>query len=148
MVNAGGEACTPQVLARWATKGRIFYNSYGPTETTVSATFAALKPGDHITIGQPLPNYNMAVVDEHLNLLPNGEKGELVISGPGVGEGYINRPELTAEKFVKKSLSLAALPGEIIYRTGDAAIINADGSIDFQGRLDDQIKLRLSLIHI
>ena len=142
LVNAGGEACTPQVLARWATKGRIFYNSYGPTETTVSATFAALKPGDHITIGQPLPNYNMAVVDDQLNLLPNGEKGELVISGPGVGEGYINRPDLTAEKFVKKSPSLAGLPGEIIYRTGDAAIINADGSIDFQGRLDDQIKLR------
>ncbi len=142
LVNAGGEACTPQVLARWATKGRKFYNSYGPTETTVSATFAALKPGDHITIGQPLPNYNMAVVDEQLNLLPNGEKGELVISGPGVGEGYINRPDLTAEKFVKKSPSLADLPGDIIYRTGDAAIINADGSIDFLGRLDDQIKLR------
>ena len=142
LVNAGGEACTPQVLARWATKGRKFFNSYGPTETTVSATFAALMPGDHITIGQPLPNYNMAVVDEQLNLLPNGQKGELVISGPGVGEGYINRPDLTAEKFVKKSASLAELPGDIIYRTGDAAIINPDGSIDFQGRLDDQIKLR------
>jgi non-ribosomal peptide synthetase-like protein len=142
LVNAGGEACTPQVLARWATKGRKFYNSYGPTETTVSATFAALKPGDHITIGQPLPNYNMAVVDENLNLLPNGEKGELVISGPGVCAGYVGRPDLTAEKFVKKSASLAELPGDIIYRTGDAAIINADGSIDFQGRLDDQIKLR------
>jgi non-ribosomal peptide synthetase-like protein len=142
LVNAGGEACTPQVLARWATKGRKFFNSYGPTETTVSATFAALQPGDHITIGQPLPNYNMAVVDENLNLLPNGEKGELVISGPGVSAGYINRPDLTVEKFVKKSASLAALPGDIIYRTGDAAIINADGSIDFQGRLDDQIKLR------
>jgi non-ribosomal peptide synthetase-like protein len=142
LVNAGGEACTPQVLARWATKGRKFFNSYGPTETTVSATFAALKPGDHITIGQPLPNYNMAVVDEQLNLLPNGQKGELVISGPCVGEGYINRPDLTADKFVKKSPSLAGLPGDIIYRTGDAAIINPDGSIDFLGRLDDQIKLR------
>ena len=142
LVNAGGEACTPQVLARWAAKGRIFYNSYGPTETTVSATFAALKPGDHITIGQPLPNYNMAVVDENLNLLPFGEKGELVISGPGVCAGYINRPDLSIEKFVKKSASLVELPGDIIYRTGDAAIINTDGSIDFQGRLDDQIKLR------
>jgi non-ribosomal peptide synthetase-like protein len=142
LVNAGGEACTPQVLARWATRGRKFFNSYGPTETTVSATFAALRPGDHITIGQPLPNYNMAVVDENLNLLPNGEKGELVISGPGVCAGYMNRPDLTAEKFVKKSPSLAAMPGDIIYRTGDAAIINPDGSIDFQGRLDDQIKLR------
>jgi len=142
LINAGGEACTPQVVTRWATKGRLFFNGYGPTETTVSASFVALKPGDHITIGQPLPNYNMAVVDENLNLLPNGEKGELVISGPGASAGYMNRPDLTAEKFVRKSASLAGLPGDIIYRTGDAAIINADGSIDFQGRLDDQIKLR------
>ena len=142
MINAGGEACTPQVVARWATKGRLFFNGYGPTETTVSASYSSPKPGDHITIGHPLPNYNMAVVDENLNLLPNGEKGELVISGPGVSAGYMNRPDLTAEKFVKKSPSLADLPGDIIYRTGDAAIINADGSIDFQGRLDDQIKLR------
>jgi non-ribosomal peptide synthetase-like protein len=142
LVNAGGEACTPPVLARWAKPHRKFFNSYGPTETTVSATFADLRAGDHITIGQPLPNYNMAVVGEHLNLLPFGEKGELVISGPGVCGGYINRPDLSAGKFVKKPASLAALPGDVIYRTGDAAIINTDGSIDFQGRIDDQIKLR------
>jgi non-ribosomal peptide synthetase-like protein len=142
LVNAGGEACTPQVLARWSTPARKFYNSYGPTETTVSATFAALKPGEHITIGQPLPNYNMAIVDEKLNLLPFGEKGQLVITGPGVCNGYVNRPDLTAEKFVQKTASLADLPGDIMYLTGDAAIINTDGSIDFQGRIDDQIKLR------
>ncbi|WP_201747873.1 Pls/PosA family non-ribosomal peptide synthetase [Chitinophaga vietnamensis] len=142
LINAGGEACTPQVLARWATPPRQFYNSYGPTETTVSATFAALKPGDTITIGHPLPNYNMAVVDEQLNLLPMGDRGELVITGPGVGLGYIDRPELTREKFVDKPASLDALPGNRVYRTGDAAIILPDGNIDFQGRLDDQIKLR------
>ncbi|PSL50266.1 non-ribosomal peptide synthetase-like protein [Chitinophaga niastensis] len=142
LINAGGEACTPQVLARWAAPPRLFYNSYGPTETTVSATFAALKPGDYITIGQPLPNYNMAVVDEKLDILPVGERGELVISGPGVGAGYIDRPELTHEKFVDKPASMSALPGDRLYRTGDAAIILPDGSIDFQGRLDDQIKLR------
>ncbi|MFY0254747.1 Pls/PosA family non-ribosomal peptide synthetase [Chitinophaga sp. 30R24] len=142
LVNAGGEACTPQVLARWGAPPRHFYNSYGPTETTVSATFAALKPGDHITIGQPLPNYNMAVVDEKLDILPAGERGELVISGPGVGQGYIDRPELTHEKFVNKPASMSELPGNRLYRTGDAAVILPDGSIDFQGRLDDQIKLR------
>ena len=143
LVNAGGEACTPQVLSRWGAKeGRQFFNSYGPTETTVSATFASLRAGDKITIGQPLPNYNMAVVDEQLNLLPFGEKGELVISGPGVCDGYVNRPDLTAEKFVIKNSTLAELPGDRIYRTGDAVIINRDGSIDFQGRIDDQIKLR------
>lgn len=142
LINAGGEACTPQVLARWAAPPRHFYNSYGPTETTVSATFAALKPGDYITIGQPLPNYNMAVVNEKLEILPVGERGELVISGPGVGAGYIDRPELTHEKFVDKPVDMTDLPGDRLYRTGDAAIILPDGGIDFQGRLDDQIKLR------
>jgi non-ribosomal peptide synthetase-like protein len=142
MVNAGGEACTPQVLARWAKPGRRFYNSYGPTETTVSATFAALNFGDIITIGEPLPNYNLAVVDEQLNPLPRGERGELVISGPGLSKGYVKLPTLTKEKFVAKPAALVDMPGDMIYRSGDAAIINEDGSIDVQGRFDDQIKLR------
>ncbi len=142
IVNAGGEACTTQVLARWSIPSRKFYNSYGPTETTVTATLIALKPGDPITIGIPLPNYNLAVVDEQLNVLPVGERGELVVTGAGVCKGYINLPELTAQKFVPKPASLSALPGDTLYRTGDAAIINPDGSIDFQGRFDDQVKLR------
>ncbi|MEO6521607.1 MAG: Pls/PosA family non-ribosomal peptide synthetase [Mucilaginibacter sp.] len=142
VINAGGEACTPQVLARWAKPERRFYNSYGPTETTVSATFAALKFGDIITIGEPLPNYNLAVVDEQLNPLPRGERGELVISGPGLSNGYVKLPKLTKEKFVAKPAALVDMPGEMIYRSGDAAIINEDGSIDVQGRFDDQIKLR------
>ena len=142
MVNAGGEACTTQVLNRWSNANRVFYNSYGPTETTVSATFAALKPGDAITIGDPLPNYNLAVVDEKLNPLPFGERGELVISGPGVAEGYVNLPQLTNEKFVAKTAALEEMPGDRIYRTGDAALIKEDGSIEFLGRFDDQIKLR------
>jgi non-ribosomal peptide synthetase-like protein len=142
LVNAGGEACTPQVLAKWAKEGIKFYNSYGPTETTVTATIAQLNPGDNIVIGQPLPNYNLAVVDDKLNLLPFGEAGELVITGPGVSNGYVKLPQLTLEKFVQKPASLSALPGDRVYRTGDAAIINKDGSIDLQGRFDDQIKLR------
>jgi len=142
LVNAGGEACTPQVLAKWSEPGMQFFNSYGPTETTVTATMAALGPQDHIVIGQPLPNYNLAVVDEALNLVPVGEAGELVITGPGVATGYVKLPGLTKEKFVVKPASLSALPGKMVYRTGDVAIINKDGSIDMQGRLDDQIKLR------
>lgn len=142
LVNAGGEACTPQVVNKWARPGRMFYNSYGPTETTVTATLIALQPGDPITIGAPLPNYNVAVINEQFEILPRGERGELVISGPGVSNGYVNLPELTDKKFVPKPASMAALPGTMIYRTGDAAIINDDGSIDFQGRLDDQVKLR------
>ncbi len=142
LVNAGGEACTPQVLAKWAKEGIQFFNSYGPTETTVTATMATLKPGDPIIIGQPLPNYNLAVVDEGLNLVPVGEAGELVITGPGVSNGYVKLPQLTKEKFVAKPAPLAGLPGNMVYRTGDIAIINKDGSIDMQGRIDDQIKLR------
>ncbi len=142
LVNAGGEACTAQVVSRWAVEPRQFFNSYGPTETTVTATITALVPGQPITIGQPLPNYNLAVVDEKLNLLQVGERGELVVTGPGVSHGYVNRPDLSAEKFVPKPEGLSLLPGDTVYRTGDAAIINPDGSIDFQGRLDDQIKLR------
>jgi non-ribosomal peptide synthetase-like protein len=141
-VNAGGEACTPQVLARWAKNGIRFYNSYGPTETTVTATIGQLNPGDRIVIGEPLPNYNLAVVDEKLNLLPVGEAGELVITGPGVSSGYVKLPQLTQEKFVPKPAALSMLPGDRLYRTGDAAIINKDGSVDLQGRFDDQIKLR------
>jgi non-ribosomal peptide synthetase-like protein len=142
LINAGGEACTTQVVDKWAKSGRAFYNSYGPTETTVSATITALQPGDLITIGNPLPNYNLAVIDEGKNILPHGERGELVISGPGVSRGYINLPEQTEKKFIPKPLSWQDMPGDSIYLTGDAAIINSDGSIDFLGRFDDQIKLR------
>ncbi len=142
LINAGGEVCTPQVLAKWAKPTIQFFNSYGPTETTVTATIACLQAGDAIVIGQPLPNYNLAVVDEQLYPLPYGEAGELVITGPGVSSGYIKLPQLTSEKFVAKPASLSALPGDKVYRTGDAAIINKDGSIEVQGRFDDQIKLR------
>ncbi|MGI8634609.1 MAG: Pls/PosA family non-ribosomal peptide synthetase [Segetibacter sp.] len=142
LVNAGGEACTPQVVNKWYKPGRILFNSYGPTETTVTATMIQLKPGDPITIGDPLPNYDVAVIDEQFNILPRGEKGELVISGPGVSNGYVNLPELTNKKFVSKPASCSEMLGDRIYFTGDAAIITSEGTIDFQGRLDDQVKLR------
>src|SRR6185312_8246948 len=142
LVNAGGEACTAQVLAKWCKPGIRFYNSYGPTETTVTATMAALGPGDPIVIGDPLPNYNLAVVNELMNPVPVGEAGELVITGPGVSSGYVKLPQLTKEKFIPKPASLAALPGSVVYRTGDIAVVNPDGSVAMQGRIDDQIKLR------
>ncbi|WP_222536485.1 Pls/PosA family non-ribosomal peptide synthetase [Pedobacter polysacchareus] len=143
LINAGGEACTSQVLNRWSKPGyNIFYNSYGPTETTVTSTMIPLRPGDPITIGNPLPNYNLAVVNEQFELLPFGEQGQLIISGPGVCDGYVNRQDLTAEKFLSKPDSLHELPGDRIYLSGDAVIMQADGSIDFRGRLDDQVKLR------
>ncbi len=142
LINAGGEACTPQVVNKWSKPSREFYNSYGPTETTVTATIISLKPGDPITIGEPLPNYSVAVVDEHCNPVPRGERGELAISGPGVAKGYVNLPELTRKKFVRKPASLQIMSGNRMYLTGDGAIIHHNGSIDFLGRLDDQVKLR------
>ena len=106
LVNAGGEACTKQVVNKWSKPGRAFYNSYGPSETTVTATIIALQPGEPITIGNPLPNYNLAVIDEDKNILPCGERGELVISGPGVSNGYINLPEQTLKKIYTKTCIL------------------------------------------
>ena len=141
LVNSGGEACTPQVLKKWATNGRLFYNSYGPTETTVSASMAKLKDGDVISIGNVLPNYSLAVVDEKFNPVDQGTEGELVIAGIGVSSGYINRPELTKEKFIPKPISLSMLYGERVYRTGDLVSIDGQGVIDFKGRIDDQVKL-------
>ena len=143
IVNAGGEACPPAVVARWATPERTFYNSYGPTETTVTATMVALRPGDPISIGLPLPNYNLAVVSvDGLEPVPFGSRGELIITGPGVGVGYINRPDQTAAKFEDKPVTLDYLPGDRLYRSGDEVSILEDGTVQFFGRLDDQIKLR------
>nr|WP_305050470.1 AMP-binding protein [Elizabethkingia bruuniana] len=100
LVNAGGEACTKQVQEKWAKPYRTFINSYGPTETTVSSNMAILNASQELTIGPPLPNYHIAVVDENMNIVPHGERGEMIISGPGVSNGYFNLPELTAQKFL------------------------------------------------
>lgn len=140
IVNSGGEACHAQVLQKWAKPYRKFINSYGPTETTVTSNMALLNENDEITIGNPLANYHLAIVDENMNIVPPGEKGEMIFSGPGVSKGYFNLPELTAEKFVPNVFP--QLPGDTIYKTGDAVIIREDGFIEFQGRIDDQIKLR------
>lgn len=139
-INTGGEACTKQVQEKWAKPYRIFINSYGPTETTVSSNMVKLNSLEELTIGPPLPNYHIAVVDENMNIVPRGERGEMIISGPGVSNGYFNLPELTEQKFL--SNPFPELPGDKIYKTGDAVAIREDGFIDFQGRIDDQIKLR------
>ncbi|WP_250254585.1 non-ribosomal peptide synthetase [Chryseobacterium sp. Marseille-Q3244] len=139
-INTGGEACTKQVQEKWAKPYRVFINSYGPTETTVSSNMVRLNSQEDLTIGPPLPNYHIAIIDENMNILPRGERGEMIISGPGVSNGYFNLPELTEQKFLPNPFP--ELPGDKIYKTGDAVIIREDGFIDFQGRIDDQIKLR------
>ena len=142
IINSGGEACSQLVLSKWSNGKRDFYNSYGPTETTVSCSFAKLKATDPITIGLPLPNYGLAVVDEQMNPVAIGTHGELIVTGIGVSNGYLNLPQLTRDKFLPKNASLESLPGTTIYRTGDATYMDANKDIHFVGRIDDQIKLR------
>lgn len=141
LINLGGEMCPQAVVDRWATPSRQVFNTYGPTEATVSASLAELQVGQPVTIGRPLPNYGLLVVDADMNLLPVGETGELCIIGPGVAEGYLGRPELTAEKFLANPW--AEHPHEArLYRTGDLARIDEQGQISCLGRTDDQVKVR------
>ncbi len=142
LINLGGEACPAELARRWSLPGRRLLNTYGPTETTVTATWAELAPGDPITIGTPLPGYLGWIVDEGLHPVADGAEGELVLGGPGVGKGYVNRPELTAEKF-----TVTPFPGprgvpEPIYRSGDLVKLDEQGRIVFLGRIDTQVKIR------
>jgi non-ribosomal peptide synthetase-like protein len=145
LINLGGEACPQNLVSRWTGPGRQIFNTYGPTEATVSASLAELQAGQPVTIGRPLPNYNLLVIDaaveNGLRLLPRGETGELCISGPGVAAGYLGRPDLTAEKFLANPWANGT-DDERLYRTGDLARIDADGCVQCLGRTDDQVKIR------
>jgi non-ribosomal peptide synthetase-like protein len=145
MINLGGEMCPQSVVDRWAISGRQVFNTYGPTEATISASLAELHPGEAVTIGRPLPNYGLLVIDPStengLALLPRGSVGELCIIGPGVAAGYLGRPELTAEKFLVNPWSDNS-HNVRLYRTGDLACIDADGRVQCLGRTDDQVKIR------
>jgi amino acid adenylation domain-containing protein/thioester reductase-like protein len=117
------------------------YNLYGPTETTVWATYYLLKkPGNDEAppIGQPIKNTKIYIVDPHNRLQPIGFEGELCISGTGLARGYLNNPDLTAQKFVPNPF----IPGELMYRTGDMARWLPDGNIGYIGRIDHQVKIR------
>lgn len=138
----GGEACPPALVERFAKPGRHLFNTYGPTETTVVATYAELKPGDPVTIGKPIANYTAYVCDENMRLVPKGQQGELVVGGPGVAQGYINLPEMTARKFVANPFAPDSERDPILYRTGDAVSLDAQGRFVFHGRIDDQVKIR------
>ena len=148
LIILGGEACPPSIASRWCRPGRKIFNSYGPTETTVVATIAEVRPGVPVTIGRPIPNYSCYVAGESLDLLPPGVEGELLIGGPGVAKGYLHRDRLTREKFIANPyLDLAnspraGVPDPVLYRSGDAVKIDANGDIAFHGRIDDQVKVR------
>jgi len=141
LILLGGEALPPALVERWSRPGRRIFNTYGPTEATVVATVEEVVPGRPVTIGRPIPNYTAYVVDEALNLLGPGQEGELLIGGPGVAVGYLQRPELTAEKFIANPFDGDGFDS-ILYRSGDAVSINGDGNIAFHGRIDDQVKIR------
>jgi non-ribosomal peptide synthetase-like protein len=145
LINLGGEMCPETLVARWARPGRQIFNTYGPTETTVSASLAELHPNKPITIGLPLPNYGLLVIASEtkggLTLLERGEVGELCITGPGVSNGYLGRPDLTAEKFQANPWASSA-EQRWLYRTGDLARITPDGNVQCLGRTDDQVKIR------
>jgi aspartate racemase len=115
-------------------------NIYGPTEATINTTLYECKAEERnasIPIGKPLMNYNVMILDEHQNMVPIGADGEICISGVGLARGYLNNPELTAEKFVPNPYIL----GEKMYRTGDLGRWTVDGNIEFLGRIDHQVKV-------
>ncbi len=136
----GGEALPPAIVQKWAREGRRIFNTYGPTEATVVATIAEVEPGRPVTIGRPIANYSCYVVDGAGRLCGEGEQGELWIGGPGVAVGYLQRPDLTAEKFVDNPFGGVTDPR--LYRSGDAVSMTAEGEIAFHGRIDDQVKIR------
>ena len=116
------------------------HNEYGPTETTVSCTdyiFRAEETESYLSIGKPIANAQIYITDKYMNPVPIGVTGEICIAGDGVGAGYLNRPELTAEKFIDNPFGEGKL-----YRTGDLAYWREDGNIVFVGRNDFQVKIR------
>ncbi|HEY1787295.1 MAG TPA: Pls/PosA family non-ribosomal peptide synthetase [Verrucomicrobiae bacterium] len=141
IINLGGEPCPEALVQRLARAGRKLFNTYGPTEASVSASLAELKSGEPVTIGMPLPNYGLLVVDEQRHPLPAGVAGELCITGPGLATGYLGRPDLTAEKFVPNPLAENSRE-EKMYLTGDRARIDPGGPAHYLGRVDDQVKIR------
>ena len=116
-----------------------FYNGYGPTECTIFTTvFRVLEKEENIPIGHPLSNVQLYVADHQMRRLPVGAAGELLIGGIGVGRGYLNNPEKTAEAFIENPFE----PGVRMYRSGDIVRYRPDGNIEFVGRKDRQVKIR------
>lgn len=135
-----GEACSVELVSHWA-RGRRFFNAYGPTETTVCATASQCSADQTpISIGRPIANTQVYILDQRLHPVPIGVPGELYIGGDGLARGYLHRPDLTAERFLPDPFN--AKPGSRLYKTGDLARYLPDGNVEFLGRLDHQVKLR------
>lgn len=139
VVMVGGEPFPSNLLEllKSITTAKI-YNMYGPTETTVWSTIKELSNTDTITIGKPIGNTQVYILDSDNNLVPIGVPGSLYIGGDGVSKGYLHKPELTSEKFINNPF----IDNDIIYNTGDIARWTTDGEIICLGRSDSQVKLR------
>jgi amino acid adenylation domain-containing protein len=138
----GGEPLSKQLVDRTfaAFRGMEIWNLYGPTEATANATAGRMFPDSAITLGRPIANTQIYILDSRLQPVPVGVAGELCIGGVGLARGYLNRPELTAEKFVPNLFNDE--PGARLYKSGDLARYLPDGNINFLGRIDDQVKIR------
>lgn|GEM_PF-887449 len=136
-VLCGGEQMTAELARRLLPACRELWNLYGPTETTIWSSVARIESPDDVTIGRPIANTRIYVLDDHLSPVPPGLVGELWIGGEGVARGYLNRPDLTAERFVEDPFH-----GGRMYRTGDRARYLHDGRIVCLGRADGQVKIR------
>ncbi|MCP3742746.1 amino acid adenylation domain-containing protein, partial [Rossellomorea sp. BNER] len=134
----GGEALPQSMKGEAIALGYSLYNCYGPTETTVDAITAKCDDSEDVVIGKPIANTQVYITNPDGQLQPVGVPGELCIGGEGVAKGYLNRPDLTAEKFIDNPFN----PGNRMYKTGDLAKWNEDGTIEYLGRIDHQVKIR------
>ncbi len=140
-VNLGGEPLKAELVdALYAHGVERVYDLYGPSEDTTFSTCALRRPGGPVTIGRILSNSRAYVLDAALRPVPVGIPGELYIGGRGVTRGYLGRPALTAERYVPDNIG--GTPGARLYRTGDRIRWNADGTLQYLGRLDEQVKIR------
>ncbi|WP_217563127.1 non-ribosomal peptide synthetase [Paenibacillus sp. GbtcB18] len=140
-----GEALPYELMERTRMKLShvALHNLYGPTEAAIDVTYHPCEVSEvrrTVPIGRPIANMRMYILDDEMNVVPAGVKGELYIGGPGIARGYYRRPGLTAEKFVPNPY--CSVPGERLYRTGDIGWYRSDGEIEYAGRKDDQIKIR------
>jgi tyrocidine synthetase III len=136
---SGGDVLKGEYIDTLIHSGKV-YNTYGPTETTVCATYYKCLPGirTNIPLGKPISNYRVYLLDKNNKLQPAGIPGELCISGDGTTRGYLNRVELTQQKFIPNPF----IPGQKIYKSGDLGRWLSDGNIEFLGRIDHQVKIR------
>jgi len=136
-----GEPMSKDLADKLCTRCIALYNMYGPTETTIYSTGKQINIDDDIiTIGSPVNNTQVYILDEYSNPVAEGAAGEIYIGGDGVARGYINRPELTAEKFIPNPFAKSG--SEKMYRTGDLGKFVSNGEIQCLGRIDRQIKIR------